>query len=337
MTHISPKPFQNALTNWFKKNAKTYPWRETTNPWHILISEIMLQQTQVATVLNKGFYTRFTTKYPNPADLARAPEQEILAAWEGLGYYRRVRNLQKAAKAICDEHQGKFPTDHEQIRSLPGIGKYTSGAVSSFAFNQPQPIVDANIARVLARLHNYQERIDTTTGQKQLWAWATKLLSHKEPRIYNSAIMELGQTFCSNKSPDCPKCPVKKFCNANDPATLPLKKPPKKTILVDEHCILHINEKQNTILLSKQSDSTRRAGMWALPARPYHTLENYPLLSKTTYGITHHRVTLRIYQASNKAITLQENEKHHPLSKISDIPIPSPFRKVLDNILPDFF
>lgn len=336
MPVIPKKPFQTALVEWFKKSTKDYPWRKTTDPWLILISEIMLQQTQVTTVLNKGFYTKFTKKYPTPAHLAKAPEQQILSDWEGLGYYRRVRNLQKAAQAITTEHNATFPTDHTQILALPGIGQYTAGAVASFAYNQPQPIVDANIARVLARLHNYQERIDTTTGQKQLWKWASELLSHEHPRAYNSAIMELGQTHCSNKNPDCPNCPVQKFCKAKNPAELPIKKNPKKAELVDEHCILTINSKQQ-ILLTKQPDTARRAGMHTLPERPHHTLENLPLLSKTIYGITHHRVTLHIYQAPNTPNQKQKNETYHPLTELQNLPIPSPFRKALNNILPDLF
>ena len=122
--------FQRTLTTWYKAVAKDYPWRQTTDPWHILVSEVMLQQTQVATVLGKGFYTRFLGKYPTPASIAVAPEQDILSAWEGLGYYRRVRNLQKAAQAICENHAGQFPKAHSEILALPGIGQYMLEAIT---------------------------------------------------------------------------------------------------------------------------------------------------------------------------------------------------------------
>jgi len=204
-----PSAFQHALTNWFQLEGKKYPWRETTDPWHILISEVMLQQTQVATVLNKNFFTNFIHKFPTPQSIAKASEQEILSAWEGLGYYRRVRNLQKAAIAICDLHAGIFPTDYNEILALPGIGKYTAGAVSSFAYDLPQPIVDANVARIFSRLFDYQQRVDSNQGQKQLWKWAESLLSKKQPRIYNSSLMELGQQVCSNKAPKCNACVIK--------------------------------------------------------------------------------------------------------------------------------
>ncbi|GAA5494653.1 endonuclease III [Rubritalea halochordaticola] len=333
-----PASFQKSLIQWFSKEGEDYPWRQTTDPWHILISEVMLQQTQVATVLNKGFFVRFIAQFPTPADLARADEQTILSAWEGLGYYRRVRNLQKAAKAICDYHEGIFPKQYEQIRALPGIGRYTAGAVASFAYNQSQPIVDANVARVFSRVFDYQERVDTTAGQKQLWSWAEQLVPAKNARAYNSALMELGQQVCTNKTPKCETCILKKFCSTKDPTSLPKKGSAKKTVLVDEHCILAIQD--GKILLHQEKASARRSGMWKLPERAHHQLEACPLLSKSTYGITHHRVTLRIYDTRNISIPNSENpeqEKWHQLEELPTLPMPSPFRKVLDTLLADLF
>ena len=326
--------FQHALITWYQKIAKDYPWRRTTDPWHILVSEVMLQQTQVSTVLNKGFYTRFLEKYPTPASIADAPEQDILSAWEGLGYYRRVRNLQKAAKAICEQHGGNFPCEHTQILDLPGIGKYTAGAVSSFAYDSPQPLVDANVARIFSRLFDYHERVDSSAGTKQLWQWAEQLLSHTQPRLYNSALMELGQQICSNKSPQCLLCPIQKWCQTKNPEALPIKKARKKTVLLDELCVFAIQD--GNILLHKAADSARRSGMWKLPERENHVLEQRPLLLKTTYAITHHKVTLCIYDAPPK-LTLEEDEAWHPLSALPTLPMPSPFRKALNALLEDHF
>ncbi len=336
-----PKKFQNQLLKWFKANGKSYPWRETTDPWHILISEVMLQQTQVATVLNKNYFTNFTKQFPTPASIASASEQEILSAWEGLGYYRRVRNLQQAAIAICQLHNGTFPTDYQQILNLPGIGKYTAGAVSSFAYNLPQPIVDANVARIFSRIFDYQERIDTSTGQKQLWQWATDLLSHQQPRIYNSALMELGQQTCSNKSPNCHQCVIKTFCSTHSPEKLPIKKAPKKTKLIEEFAIFTIDPTKR-ILLQQEASTQRRAGMWKLPLREQHQTENLPLLSTSTYAITHHKVTLKIYQSPPQSLTTtipQKNTKEQwfTTQQLKDTPMPSPFRKALNNILKDHF
>ena len=328
--------FQTALVTWFKSVAKDYPWRQTTDPWHILVSEVMLQQTQVATVLNKGFYTRFIDRYPTPASIAAAPEQDILSIWEGLGYYRRVRNLQKAAKAICDNHNGAFPTDHSEILDLPGIGRYTAGAVASFAYDQAQPIVDANVARVFSRIFDYQERVDSTAGLKQLWSWAETLVSADQPRLYNSALMELGQQICINKTPKCDICPIKQWCHTSTPAELPKKKPRTKTIKVDELCFLKIDPQSQRILLHKATDSARRSGMWQLPERDNHELEMQPLLLKTSYAITHHKVALSIYQAPT-SLTIKEGEQWHELSQLADLPMPSPFRKALNTLLKDHF
>ncbi|MGJ8656776.1 MAG: A/G-specific adenine glycosylase [Akkermansiaceae bacterium] len=335
----APPRFQAALSEWFQTEGKTYPWRETNDPWHILISEVMLQQTQVSTVLNKNFFTKFTQRFPTPASIATTSEQEILSAWEGLGYYRRVRNLQKAAIAICELHDGIFPTDYEEILALPGIGKYTAGAVSSFAYDLPQPIVDANVARVFSRLFNYQHRVDTTTGQKQLWQWAETLLSHQQPKIYNSALMELGQQVCSNKSPQCSICVIKEFCSATEPESLPLKKAAKKPVLVDEFALFTIDNKKR-ILLQQEASQQRRAGMWKLPLRDHPQTETFPLLSKSNYAITHHKVTLRVFQCALENLPpapKDVTETWHPISDLAEIPMPSPFRKVLDSLLKDHF
>jgi A/G-specific adenine glycosylase len=334
-----PQKFQLALIKWFQAEGKTYPWRETSDPWHILISEIMLQQTQISTVLNKNFFTNFIEKFPSPASLSKASEQEILSAWEGLGYYRRVRNLQKAAIAICERHDGKFPQDYNQILSLPGIGKYTAGAVSSFAYSLPQPIVDANVARVFSRVFDFQELVDSSQGQKQLWSWAEQLLSKENPKIYNSALMELGQQICTNKSPKCSICPIKKFCITKHPETLPLKSAAKKTVLVDEFAIFCI-DKSKRILLQQESSQQRRAGMWKLPLRDPSETENLPLLSKSTYAITHHKVTLKVFHSTTKNLPpahYSDSEKWHSIDNLENIPMPSPYRKVLDSLLKDHF
>ncbi|MFC4993078.1 A/G-specific adenine glycosylase [Rubritalea tangerina] len=329
-----PEAFQQALITWFQKTAKDYPWRQTSDPWLILVSEIMLQQTQVKTVLDKGFYTNFTTKYPTPQSLAIAPEEEILSAWEGLGYYRRVRNLQKAAQAICEIHSGSFPTSHADILQLPGIGQYTAGAVASFAYNDSQALVDANVARIFARIFDYHQKVDSSKGSKQLWHWASELVSPSNPRAYNSALMELGQQICTNKSPQCTKCPIQQWCTTNTPEQLPKKKERKKTVQIEEHCLLAVHA--NEILLHQADSSARRSGMWKLPERPLHLLENLPLLSKSTYAITHHKVTLYIYQAS-QVPSPQKNEAWHDIQQLEALPIPSPFRKVLNTLLEDLF
>ncbi|MBT8036221.1 MAG: A/G-specific adenine glycosylase [Verrucomicrobiae bacterium] len=326
------RAFQQKLVRWFKNEGKPYPWRDTTDPWAILVSEIMLQQTQIATVLGKGHYVRFMAIYPTPCDMAQATEQEILKAWEGLGYYRRAKNLHAAARAITRNHNGHFPRKFEEIRALPGIGPYTAGAVASFAYNDPQPIVDANVARVFSRLFDFQNRIDTSAGNKQLWQWAEGLLPAKAPRDYNSALMELGQTYCSNKSPDCAHCPVQSFCHCADPTSLPIKKSATKVTRVDEFAIFS-TDSHGRILLQKQQEGKRRAGMWSLPRREHdHTLD-LALSLKTTYAITRYHVTLRVYASHAHHTQPQDNEAWHSAESIESLPMPSPDRRALETIL----
>jgi len=320
--------FRNSLVEWFQSEGKSYPWRDTQDPWRILVSEVMLQQTQIKTVLK--FYEKFLEQFPTPESLAHASEEEILSAWEGLGYYRRVRNLQKAALSITESNQGKFPRDFDQILALPGIGRYTAGAVYSFAFNSPAPIVDANVARVLARLFDYGERVDSSAGQKQLWNWAELLLSREFPREYNSAIMELGQTYCTVTEPHCQSCPVSEFCEAKDPGSLPRKKSKAPILKVDEFCAFHFDDQKGVLMVQ---ESQRREGMWKFPMRAPEEFEQSPLLYKKSYGITRYRVTLHVYLHSQ--LEIREAEKWIALDQLDQIPIASPFRKALDTLLED--
>ena len=329
------RAFQNQLIKWFELEGKNYPWRNTTDPWAILVSEIMLQQTQIATVLgskNGGHYTRFMALYPTPRAMAKASEQEILKAWEGLGYYRRARNLHAAARAITRDHQGAFPRKFEEIRALPGIGQYTAGAVASFAYNDPHPIVDANVARVFSRLFNFRERIDTTTGNKQLWQWAAELIPIKNPRAYNSALMELGQSYCSNKSPDCIQCPIHPFCQCADPTTLPIKKSAAK-ISRDDEFALFARDSHGRILLQPQEKGKRREGMWSLPRREHQETLDLALSHKTTYTITRYHVTLRIYASHLASTTPATHEQWHGLDELEKLPMPSPDRRALESLL----
>ena len=335
------RAFQNTLAKWFGKEGKNYPWRQTTDPWAILVSEIMLQQTQIATVLGSnedgkgGHYTRFMALYPTPRAMAEATEQEILKAWEGLGYYRRARNLHAAAKAITRDHHGRFPEKFEQIRALPGIGPYTAGAVASFAYNEPQAIVDANIARVFSRLFDFQQRVDTTAGNKQIWQWAQELLPDKNPRIHNSALMELGQTYCSNKSPDCVHCPVSQFCQCQDPSSLPQKKSAIKdhTHRVSLPSSLRMLMAVSCCNCNKQGE--RREGMWHIPRRDHQETLDLALSLKTTYAITRYHVTLRIYASHPDQTSVHEHEAWHSVDQLEQLPMPSPDRRALDSLLAD--
>ena len=324
--HFNVHAFRNALVEWFRREGRDYPWRRTTDPWHILVSELMLQQTTIPTVL--GRYDRWMRQFPTPGHLAAVDEQTALRSWEGLGYYRRVRSLQAIAREIVNKFGGRFPDNAEGLKRLPGIGPYTSGALLSFAFNKAAPIVDANVARVLARIDNYSVPVDSTEGQKYLWSRAESLVDPEHAREFNSAIMELGQTCCSISSPDCLLCPVRPFCSAERPETLPVKNPKPQVTRVEHHDILYIRGK--SVLLAKCPEGKRHAGMYRFPQREdEHTL-SLPHVLKQTYSITRYRVTRYIHHVTDTPL-LREGEEFVPLDKIHGLPMASPDRKALNS------
>lgn len=321
-----PPAFARALIAWFGRVGKDYPWRRTRDPYAVLVSELMLQQTQVATVLSRRYFENWMGLFPTPAALAAAPEEAVLKAWEGLGYYRRARNLQKAAVAIAGVHGGEFPRDLEALLALPGVGRYTAGAVASFAFGAPAAIVDGNIARVLARLFDFREEIDSTAGARQLWAWAEELVPEGGAREYNSGLMELGQTLCSVADPACGDCPVAAFCLTPSPSELPRRKPRVQTTAVDEHVRLVVDGAR---LLLEQESGKRREGLWKLPELPEARLGIAELLLETKYSITRYRVTLRVYADKQGRRPLDAGQAWFSREDLDSLPMPSPYRKAL--------
>jgi len=293
----------------------------------------MLQQTQITTVLDRGYYERWLARFPDIPTLALANEADILSAWEGLGYYRRARNLQKLAQIILQNHAGIFPEDPTTIRSLPGIGPYTAGAVSSFAFGLKEPIVDGNVARVLSRIHNDATPIDSTAGNKHLWDRAKELVeSTDDPGAFNSALMELGQTLCKPTKPACENCPVKAYCQASEPESLPVKSARTEITAITER-VLFI--RKNDSVLLEQETGKRRTGLWKLPALPDSLFDKPPaVLLKSSYGITRYKVTLWVHDGVS--VTNQhwpENYRFIPLSTVEEHAMPSPYRKALNRLL----
>lgn len=321
--------FRAALVSWFRREGRDYPWRRTRNPYAVLVSEVMLQQTQIASVLGRGYFTRWMEQFPDVPTLAAATEAEILKTWEGLGYYSRARNLQRAAQVVVAEHGGKFPDNLEAIAALPGVGRYTAGAVLSFAFNKPAPIVDGNVARVLARLFKFGQEINTPSGQRVLWSWAAVLLDPKHPRDYNSALMELGQRLCTARHPLCSECPVHAHCQSAGPHAdaLPLKTAPRVTIFQDEHVLW---AQRDGCLLLVQETGRRRRGLWRLPERSADYTARLPLCSRTQYSITHHRVTLHVHDAPDAKAA--DAEVWQPLAMLPTLPMPGPFRTVVERL-----
>lgn len=332
--------FQESLTRWFVSCGRDYPWRRTRDPYAILVSEAMLQQTQIATVIGRGYYTRWLAAFPGWEELACASEEEVLKQWEGLGYYNRARNLQKAALIVTREHNGDLPEDLDAILALPGVGRYTAGAVMSFAFNKRAPIVDGNVSRVLSRVFACPIPVDTPEGLRLAWERAEVLTPDLEPRVYNSAVMELGQRICTRTTPDCPACPVASHCRAQQEGRetdFPVKKGGKAVTRQEERVILAIRE--GSVLLSPESGS-RRKGLWRLPEVSEEASADLEEVLRFDYAITRYRVSLRVFlpapgitgaAVAGAGGSEEEGEaRWFALSPDSEMPpLGSPYRKAL--------
>jgi A/G-specific adenine glycosylase len=325
-----PLAFRRSLLRWFRRHGRDLPWRRTREPYPILVSEFMLQQTQVATVI--PYYNRWLCRFPDFASLARASENDVLHAWQGFGYYARARNLHATVRTVADQYRGHFPQTIEQMRQLPGIGKYTAHAVASFAFNQSVPIVEANTARVLTRLFDFRDSIDSALGRRTLWQYGATLVPKSNARIYNSALIDLGALICVPQEPKCGICPVKKFCRAKNPEKLPVRKPcPRTTRLVEKHAFV---VRRGKILLEQSSKRWRR--MWILPPLQADCFARSSFRKRETYTsvfpFTNHRVALKVYAERPRKID-KRSQRWIRIKLLESIPIPSPHRRALQHLL----
>ncbi|MBM3351573.1 MAG: A/G-specific adenine glycosylase [Betaproteobacteria bacterium] len=275
--------FSYRLITWQKQYGRhALPWQNTTDPYAIWVSEIMLQQTQVSSVI--GYYQRFMARFPTIAALANTTEDEVLQHWSGLGYYSRARNLHHAAQTIMDNHDGQFPQKFETIQTLPGIGRSTAAAIVSFAFNQTQTILDGNVKRVLARHFAIAGWPSHPKIEKQLWALAETLLPQADIVAYTQGLMDLGATLCTRSKPQCPLCPLQSSCEAyqqNLVPTLPTPKP-RKTI-PEKHITMLIFMQGNEILLEKRPPSGVWGGLWSFPET--EATNNFATSSGEKYGM----------------------------------------------------
>jgi A/G-specific adenine glycosylase len=320
------------LESWFADNARDYPWRRTRDPYAILVSEMMLQQTRIATVLERRYFERWMERFPTVRSLAEAGAEEVLKAWEGLGYYRRARHLQAAARAVVERHQGVFPSGEEDLRALPGIGPYTAGAVASFAFGLRRPLVDGNVARVIARLFDLRTPVDEEPGKTRVWELAGGLVAACDsPAALNSALMELGQTLCLPGKPGCDSCPVRTCCLSPRPELLPLKKARPAPTEIEEHALFARHDGR---VLLQQETGPRRTGLWKLPALPHPPASRAPLL-RMTYGITRYRVRLHVHgpAAGERAPACPPDCRWVALEDVPALALGSPYRRALNKLL----
>ncbi len=252
------------LLRWYQRDKRDLPWRRTRDPYAIWLSEVMLQQTRVDTVV--PYYARFLARFPRLCDLAAAELEEVLAAWSGLGYYRRARALHLAAREVVARYGGELPRESDALMRLPGIGRYTAGAIASIAFSEPTPVVDGNVTRVLARVFGIHDDVSAGPTQRRLWALAAALVPDDAPGELNQALMELGATLCTPRGPQCPRCPLESACQAHrdgDPEALPRTRP--KRVAPSVALVAVVATCVDGVLLARRAPSGLFGGLWEPP------------------------------------------------------------------------
>jgi A/G-specific adenine glycosylase len=255
-----------ALVRWFRRGHRDLPWRRSRDPYAVWISEVRLQQTRVGVVV--PYYERFLARFPDVATLAAAPLDDVLTGWAGLGYYRRARQLHAAAGAIVRDHAGRLPAGEEELLALPGIGRYTAGAIRSIAYGERASLVDGNVARVLSRLFALPGGPGDGAWEKRLWALATALVPAADPSAFNQGLMELGATVCTPRSPRCGACPLARSCEARAqgrPETFPRAKARAKVVRVERWAWVCARQPDGAILMRRREDDEHNAGQWEVP------------------------------------------------------------------------
>jgi A/G-specific adenine glycosylase len=289
---INISAFQHDLISWFKQEQRDLPWRKDRDPYKVWVSEIMLQQTRVDTVI--PYFNRFIEWFPTIEDLANAEEDKVLKAWEGLGYYSRVRNLQSAVKEVNEKYNGEVPNTPEKISELKGVGPYTAGAILSIAYGIPEPAVDGNVMRVLSRVLSIWEDIAKSSSRKIFEKAVRELISHDDPSAFNQALMELGALICTPSSPACLLCPVRDHCQAfsegvqND---LPIKTKKNKTRDVQLAAAILLDE-NGKVLIHRRPASGLLANLWEFPnVEIHHPLQND---REQTAELFHHSLDIKV-------------------------------------------
>jgi len=336
--------FRKALIGWYQANKRDLPWRNTNDPYRIWVSEVMLQQTQVATVV--PYYHRFLQHFENLKCLARANSQEVLGAWEGLGYYARARNLHRAASLVFKEHRGVVPNHWTEFRKLPGVGDYIAAAVLSMAFEQPYPVVDGNVKRVLARLLMINDPVNNASTTKKFREIADQLLEQKKPGTFNQAMMELGAIVCKPQQPLCGSCPVQKNCRANQSGEVlnyPIKL--KKQSTPQYRIAVGVVFKNGRVLITRRKPSGLLGGLWEFPGgkiqkgespeaaciREIKEEANLAIkveshLSRIKHAYTHFKIVMDVfccsYISGRVALNGPVDHRWIKLRKLDDFPFP---------------
>ncbi len=347
LTSPEKQRLRRRLLAWYADHARDLPWRRSRDPYRVWVSEIMLQQTQVATV--RDYFKRFVATFPDVHALAAADEQQVLRLWEGLGYYRRARQLHAAAKQVVAEHEGRFPPQVEALRNLPGIGRYTAGAIASIAFDQRAPILEANTIRLLSRLIAYRDDPLKAAGQRVLWQTAEEILPQKEVARFNQALMELGSLVCTPVDPSCDACPLADVCRAYR-AELQHKipRPKAKQQYTDLREAAVVIRRNGKVLMRECGVGERWEGLWDFPRFAFDaegplfakqeiveklrqqtgvTCAPELLLKTIKHGVTRYRITLDCYTARYVSGRIQ-NARWIAESEFADLPLSTTGRKI---------
>jgi len=333
------------LLAWYARAKRDLPWRRSADPYRVWVSEIMLQQTQVERV--KDFFARFVARFPDVATLAAAREPEVLRLWEGLGYYRRARQLHAAARAIVADHGGEFPRTAAELRTLPGIGRYTAGAIASIAFDEPEPIVEANSRRVIARLVGHAGPLGGTAGDEPIWEAARRLVPARQPGRFNQALMDLGATVCTPSRPLCGMCPLGGKCVANREglvATIP-RTAARRTVQRRRETAV-VAARRGRVLVVRRGDGEWWAGLWDFPrvsGRANRAARGIAAcgrlgdlqcgpperLGTVVHTVTHHRITLDIVRcAAGRAGAAAADRRWVTRRQLAVLALTSPARRI---------
>ncbi|MCL4693218.1 MAG: A/G-specific adenine glycosylase [Candidatus Hydrogenedentes bacterium] len=343
---------RRGLLAWYRREARDLPWRRTKDPYAVWLSEIMLQQTRV----DQGtpYFERFIAAFPTVQALAAAKDAQVLKLWEGLGYYSRARNLHRAAKIVAHEMDGAFPATAEAWRALPGVGRYTAGAIASIAFDEPVAVLDGNVIRVLSRIFDITESTDDTRTRDRLWEIAETLVPQKSPGDFNQAMMELGARVCTPRAPQCAECPVRLHCDALSKGVQeqrPVRK--KKAATPHYEYVVGVIPKNGRYLLAKRPDNGLLGGMWEFPGGPVLSGETHQaalkrilreefgvtvkpggLIAVVNHAYSHFKVTMNVYRcdwiSGTPTPAAHTKMKWVPRSRFANYAFPKANHKFLD-------
>jgi A/G-specific adenine glycosylase len=350
LTHQDEAAVRRALLAWFRRNARSLPWRKSGDPYAVWVSEVMLQQTQVATVI--PYYQRFLEAFPTVADLARAPLERVLELWSGLGYYRRARHLHQAAKELVHRFAGVFPQEYAKIRSLPGIGDYTARAVLSIAFDLPYTLLDGNVARVLSRLAALEGNLHQAGFRRAVEAELERLLSRRRPGNFNQALMELGQTICLPRAPQCAACPVRGWClgyKTGNPEVFPQPRPRRAAEC--HYLAAAILRRGPQVAMVRGLDDGLLDDLWNFPSAfgrsraealeslrdklagfGFAAITRQDCIAELHHGITYRSIRVHAYAAELSKVSRKKGLRWFPISSLGQAAISQLARKIAQQV-----